>query len=81
MNRLFLLLKKEEQFFKMATEEEETRGNISDTIAQIASNYKIAQDAGERKKADKEAKEFIETVAKGEDEVEEYTKMYEEMKS
>lgn len=65
----------------MVTEEEETRGSISDTIAQIASDFKFATDTAARKKANKEAKEFIETVAKGEDEVEEYTKMYEEMKS
>ena len=65
----------------MATEEEETRSTIGDTISQLAANFKVASDDAGRNKANKEAKTFIETVANGEDEVEEYTKMYEEMKS
>ena len=64
----------------MSTEEEETRGTISDTIAQLASNYKLAQGEAERADIDKEAKEFIESIAKGEDEVKEYTNMYNEIK-
>ena len=64
----------------MSTEEEETKSSIGDTISQIAANFKVASDDAERKKANKEAKTFIETVANGDDEVEEYTKMYEEMK-
>ena len=63
----------------MVTEEEETRGSIADTIAQLASNYKVAE-ASEKAKLEKEAKEFIKSVAKGEDEVKEYTDMYNEMK-
>jgi len=65
----------------MSTEEEETKSSIGDTISQLAANFKVASDDAERKKADKEAKEFIESVAKGEDEVKEYVDMYEEMKS
>ena len=65
----------------MSTEEEETKSSIGDTISQLAANYKVAADDTERTKANKEAKTFIETVAKGEDEIEEYTKMYEEMKA
>ena len=65
----------------MSTEEEETKSSIGDTISQIAANFKVASDDAERSKANKEAKTFIESVAKGEDEVEEYTKMYDEMKA
>jgi len=38
----------------MVTEEEETRGSIADTIAQLASNYKVAE-ASEKAKLEKEA--------------------------
>ena len=65
----------------MATEEEETRGTLADTIAQLASNYKLAQGEAERAEIDKQAKKFIESVAKGEDEIKEYTEMYNEIKS
>jgi ABC-type hemin transport system substrate-binding protein len=64
----------------MVTEEEETRESITETIAQLASNYKVAE-AGQKVKLEKEAKEFIKSVAKGKDEVKEYTDMYNEMKS
>jgi len=64
----------------MVTEEEETRGSIADTIAQLATNYKLAQEASDKAKIQKEIKEFIESVAKGEDEVKEYTAMFDEMK-
>ena len=64
----------------MVTEEEETRGSIADTIAQLAANYKLAE-RNERVKLEKEAKDFIKSVAKGEDEIKEYTDMYNEMKA
>jgi hypothetical protein len=64
----------------MATEEEETRGSIADTIAQLGSNYKVAEGEAERADIDKQAKDFIKSVAKGEDEIKEYTDMYNEIK-
>jgi len=64
----------------VVTEEEETRGSIADTIAQLASNYKLAQGDSDRARIDDEAKEFIESIAKGDDEVKEYTDMYNEIK-
>ena len=64
----------------MVTEEEETRGSIADTIAQLAANYKLAQKPNEKAKIEKEAKEFIKSVAKGSDEKKEYLKMYNDMK-
>ncbi len=64
----------------MVTEEQETRESIIETIAQLASNYKVSK-VNERAKIEKEAKEFIESVAKGQDEIKEYTEMYNEMKS
>ena len=65
----------------MVTEEEETRGSIADTIAQLGSNYKLASEASEKTRIDKEAEEFIKSVAKGDDEVKEYTDMYNEIKA
>ena len=65
----------------MVTEEEETRGSIADTIAQLGSNYKLASEPNEKAKIDKEAKEFIKSIAKGDDEVKEYTDMYNEIKA
>lgn len=64
----------------MATEEEETRESISATIAQLAANYKTAQGKAERAKAEKDAKQFIKSVAKGKDEIKEYNDMYNELK-
>ena len=64
----------------MATEEEETRSSIADTIAQLASNYKLSQNSTEKAKIEKEAKDFIEDIANGEDEVKEYLAMYKEIK-
>lgn len=65
----------------MVTEEEETRESITETIAQLASNYKLAQETSEKAKIEKEAKEFIESVAKGKDEEKEYSAMYNEIKA
>jgi hypothetical protein len=65
----------------MATEEEETRESITETIAQLASNYKLAQKTSEKTKIEKEAKNFIKSVAKGSDEEKEYSAMYNEMKA
>ena len=64
----------------MVTEEEETRETIENTLAQLASNYKLAQKPAEKAKIEKEVKEFIKSVARGKDEVAEYTKMYNEIK-
>jgi len=64
----------------MVTEDEETRETIATTIAQLGANYKLATSSKEKAKIEKEAKNFVKTVAKGEDEVAEYTKMYNEMK-
>lgn len=64
----------------MVTEDEETRGSIADTIAQLASNYKLASESSEKAKIEKEAKAFIESIAKGEDEKKEYLAMYNEIK-
>ena len=64
----------------MVTEEEETRESITETIAQLASNYKVAE-TKEKTKIEKQAKEFIKSVAKGRDEVKEYANMYNEMKA
>ena len=64
----------------MVTEEEETRQTIAETIAQLAKNYELAQDSTEKARLKKEAIEFIESVAKGEDEKEEYLAMFNEIK-
>lgn len=64
----------------MVTEDEETRQSITETIAQLAANYKTSQNKSERTRAEKDAKEFIKSVAKGKDELKEYTDMYKEMK-
>lgn len=64
----------------MVTEDEETRGSIADTIAQLASDYKVAQGDADRAGVDKQAKEFVESIAKGKDEIKEYTAMYDEIK-
>lgn len=61
-------------------EEPETRENIAETIAQLAANYKLAQDFSEKAKLKKQAKEFVESVAKGEDEKKEYMAMFDEEK-
>jgi len=65
----------------MVTEDEETRESIIETIAQLASNYKLSQKKAEKAKIEKEAKGFIKDVAKGEDEQKEYLAMYNEMKA
>ena len=65
----------------MVTEDEETRQSITETIAQLATNHKLSQKKAEKAKIEKEAKEFIKSVAKGEDEEKEYLAMYNEMKS
>lgn len=65
----------------MATEDEETRGSIIETIAQLATNYKLSQKSFEKAKIEKQAKEFVKSVAKGEDEEKEYLAMYDEMKA
>jgi hypothetical protein len=63
----------------MVTEEIETRETISETIAQLAANYKLAQTSEEKVKLKKEAVKFIESVAKGDDEKKEYLAMFDEM--
>ena len=64
----------------MATEDEETRGTIAETIAQLASNYKVAEGDSDRGMIDDEAEKFIGSVANGDDEVKEYLEMYNEIK-
>ncbi len=62
-------------------EDEKVDLTTAETIAQLASNYKLAQEKAEKAKIEKQAKELIKDVAIDEADEEKWTKMFDEMKA
>lgn len=61
-------------------EEEETRGDIADTIAQFATDYKV-EESDKKAEIKKEAMKFIDSISTTGDDKETYTKMFDELSS
>ncbi|HJX50153.1 MAG TPA: hypothetical protein VJ438_01690 [Candidatus Nanoarchaeia archaeon] len=62
-------------------EDEKIDPTIAETIAQLATNYKLSQKPSEKAKIEKQAREFIKDISVDEADKEKWTAMYNEMKS
>ncbi|RLG12016.1 hypothetical protein DRN73_03840 [Candidatus Pacearchaeota archaeon] len=64
----------------MVDETEKIDKTIAETIAQLAANYKFAQESSEKAKIEKEAEEFMKDVSNNDEDEEKWKEMYNGLK-